>query len=566
MYVENAQDSNTPTPESLALGLYDLSLAVSQSACISASVTPPNAGNYTIVWSSSNPNVASVSAGLVTALAVGSTTIIARIPEANLTACCDVEVTPFVPVESISIAQEVVSVAVDQMVCLEAEVCPTNATKPMPAWSSGNEEIATVGKYSGLVHAHKVGSVTITATSENGENEKSDQCIVNVHPPIPVTGISIAQENVTMNEGENYQLQANIVPENATNKTVIWKTSDENVATVGMFTGMVHALRHGNVTVTAKTVDGDIYASIELKVYRDTVTIVKDDVFTRITFKNSGKEWWGIHNDVVHSEGNEILSHRAGHNLYADYEKAITNHVSAVDIITYSDSELQLLYAIDPHGVAAYVQDYADTIGTLDDTLDYKDRVFNLLFGRQPYYFTRMASGQWVMTERGNNPHAVISEAESLFGAHPIYDDYFHFSAFQAATQIIHMLLGPDWETDEEEDNPNAIANFFVGLTVEGLFAGYDSVKENVSHYLIGEGFSRLTELIIPGWILKIVNIIGTTLDVMETVIPNKYFFNGIIDYSVDTLGYDINVHKVDDEEIHLVDLENHLSASSSDE
>ena len=103
------------------------------------------------------------------------------------------------------------------------EVQPSDAFDKHLKWSSNNEEVATVDE-KGEVYAHKSGTATITVTTYDGSVSNSCEIIV----AKPVAGVSIEPAEVELTElGKTVQLTAKIQPEDATNKNVTWKSSNE---------------------------------------------------------------------------------------------------------------------------------------------------------------------------------------------------------------------------------------------------------------------------------------------------------------------------------------------------
>ena len=133
---------------------------------------------------------------------------------------------------------------------LTATVSPSNATNKTLTWSSSNTSVATVSN--GVVKAVGFGTATITAKSNNG---KTASCKVTVNPIQP-TGIKATPETSTL-YGLNgtVKLTANVMPSNATNKTVTWSSRNTSVATVSS-DGTVKAVGYGTTVITAKTVNG----------------------------------------------------------------------------------------------------------------------------------------------------------------------------------------------------------------------------------------------------------------------------------------------------------------------
>ena len=228
-----------------------------QTIQLSATVTPDDATDKSLTWSSSNPSVATVDAnGLVTAVSSGRTTITATTADgSNKTATCAVTVNISVPVTGITLNQTTASLTSrGQTLQLTATVTPDNATNKSVTWSSSNTAVATVSS-TGLVTAVSNGTATITAKAADGSN-KTATCAVTVNISVPVTGITLNQTTASLtSRGQTLQLTATVTPENATNKSVTWSSSNTAVATVDA-NGLVTAVSSGTATITAKTADG----------------------------------------------------------------------------------------------------------------------------------------------------------------------------------------------------------------------------------------------------------------------------------------------------------------------
>ena len=120
-----------------------LELEVGQTATITATVNPSNATNKTVSWSSSNPSVATVSGGKVTAVATGSATITAT--AGGKSATCSVTVkNKVVNVTGITLSQNEVSLKIGETATLTATVSPSDATDKTVTWSSSDAKVATV--------------------------------------------------------------------------------------------------------------------------------------------------------------------------------------------------------------------------------------------------------------------------------------------------------------------------------------------------------------------------------------------------------------------------------------
>ena len=132
---------------------------------------------------------------------------------------------------------------------LTATVKPDNATDKTVTWSTSDASIATVDA-NGKVTAVKEGTATITAKA----GDKSATCKVTVSKNvIAVTEVTLNKTELTLKEGESETLTATVKPDNATDKTVTWSTSDASIATVE--NGKVTAIKEGTATITAKVGD-----------------------------------------------------------------------------------------------------------------------------------------------------------------------------------------------------------------------------------------------------------------------------------------------------------------------
>ena len=128
---------------------------------------------------------------------------------------------------------------------LTATVLPENAADKSVAWTSSNTDVATVDA-SGKVTAVAVGSATITATATQGGNTAT--CAVTVSP-VEVTSVELNKTELALVKGASETLTATVLPENATDKSVTWASSDVTVVTVS--NGVVTAKKNGTATITA---------------------------------------------------------------------------------------------------------------------------------------------------------------------------------------------------------------------------------------------------------------------------------------------------------------------------
>lgn len=241
----------------ISLNKTSLALNIGGSSTLTATVSPSNATNKTVTWTTSNASVATVSGGKVTAVGPGTATITATTSGGQKATCT---VTVRVPVTGISISRSTLALTVGATSTLTATVAPSNASDKSYSWSSSNSAVATVNS-SGLVTAKANGTATITATSTDGGKKAS--CAVTV--TTPASGVSVAPTTATVTKGQTQQLTATVAPSSASNKSVSWSSSNNSVATVNS-TGLVTAKAAGIADITVTTADGNYKAVCKVTV------------------------------------------------------------------------------------------------------------------------------------------------------------------------------------------------------------------------------------------------------------------------------------------------------------
>ena len=241
---------------SVSLSQSTAEMIVGETVQLSATVLPSDATDKSVTWATSKQSVATVSSsGVVTAIAEGTSTITASV--GGKSATCLVTVSKrVIPVSSVELNKTTLTLIKGTTEALVATVKPDDATDKSVVWSSSNSTIASVDS-DGRVTGVAGGEVTIYAKA----GEKEAKCIVTV--TVPVTAISVNKESITLVEGESETLVATIEPDDATDKTVTWISSNEQIATVDE-TGKVTAVKAGEATITAKA--GDKAANCQVKV------------------------------------------------------------------------------------------------------------------------------------------------------------------------------------------------------------------------------------------------------------------------------------------------------------
>lgn len=259
----------------ISLSASTLLTKVGHTEKITATVTPTNADNREVTWSSSAPTVASVDqSGNIIAKSVGNATITVTAKDGSgVTATCWVNVTD-IKVTSITLNKTTLNIKTGATEQLTAKVQPTDATNSKVTWSSNVEGVATVDP-TGKVTAIKAGTTVITATAKD-DSGISASCTVQVTvPTVKVTGITLNKTTASVVKGKTVALTATVTPDTATDKTIKWTTSNKNVATVST-DGVVTAVAAGTAIITATAADGSgVKATCKITVTNPVIKVTK---------------------------------------------------------------------------------------------------------------------------------------------------------------------------------------------------------------------------------------------------------------------------------------------------
>ena len=242
---------------SIKLNKKSTTLVIDGSETIIATITPSNATDKTITWTSSDNNIATVDNGTIVGKNVGKVTITANCDgkAADIIVTVNKKPPAPVPVASITLNKTNTSLLVGNNETIIATVKPDNATNKAITWKSNNPSIASINN--GVITAHKVGTTEITATS--GGKSATIKVTVN---PIEVTGLKLNKTSTSIVLESSETITATITPTSATDKTITWSTSDSSIATVS--NGKITAKKVGTAKITAKC--GTKSATVTVKV------------------------------------------------------------------------------------------------------------------------------------------------------------------------------------------------------------------------------------------------------------------------------------------------------------
>ena len=178
----------------MSLNTSSVSIVNGSTSTLTATVSPSNAENKNVTWTSSNTSVATVSStGVVTAKSVGTATITVTTEDGSKKATCEVMVTP-IEVSGVSLNTSSVSIVNGSTSTLTATVSPSNAENKNVTWTSSNTSVATVSS-TGVVTAKSVGTATITVTTEDGNKKATTNITVK---PLPIVYFVAHQDDETI--------------------------------------------------------------------------------------------------------------------------------------------------------------------------------------------------------------------------------------------------------------------------------------------------------------------------------------------------------------------------------
>lgn len=212
-----------------------------------------------LVWSSSDDAIARVSpAGVVTAVSMGDAEITCTADDDEFifsTAAVHV----VLPVTAVTITEPRVTLLLSDKpeegeTALSAVITPENAYCQDVTWTSSNESVAVIDE-NGKVTAKAPGTATITVMSDDAFSASyPKRATATVTVLQAVSGIELDQPELTMNKNGYAVLRAAVLPENASQKTLTWESSDPNVVRVSG--GQLTAASTGEAIITCSATDG----------------------------------------------------------------------------------------------------------------------------------------------------------------------------------------------------------------------------------------------------------------------------------------------------------------------
>ena len=243
-----------------------MGLFVGGSGKIRYSVLPSNATNTNVTFKSLNEKVATVDAnGVVTGVSEGNADIVITTEEGGFEAKCAVRVDGIDARGIERVGDKTVTMGLNQTRQLQVKITPSDTTNKNVQWTSSNNSVATVDS-NGVVISKNSGSTIITATTHNG---LKTEFFIEVETP--VTNITLNSNEINLNPGGTFKLDATVNPSNASNKNIKWISANESIATVDQ-SGNVTADVAGTTYISAVSADGKVVATCTVNVSKPVVT------------------------------------------------------------------------------------------------------------------------------------------------------------------------------------------------------------------------------------------------------------------------------------------------------
>ncbi len=266
-----------------------------------ANVLPLDATDQTTTWSVNNNSLAGINQnGLLTAFDDGTVTATATANDGSwVSGVIDITISNQnpIPVSSISVSSEgnLTEITVENgSLQLYANVLPSDATNRNVTWSVNNPYYASIDQ-NGLLTATGTndGEVTVFAKANDGSDVSGSIHIsLSNQNPIPVSSISISSEgnnNEITTKGGTLQFSAQVLPENANDKSITWSVNNPSVAGIDQ-NGLLTAFNNGSVTIAATANDGSdvsgnmlIHVSNQNPIFVTEISITSEDDITEIS-------------------------------------------------------------------------------------------------------------------------------------------------------------------------------------------------------------------------------------------------------------------------------------------
>ena len=269
--------------QSISLNSTQKDLIIGDSFTLTATLSPENATNRNVIWKLVSGDAISLSnTGVIQAKKVGEALVRAEAADGSgVSAECKVVVKPRLG-QSISLNATQKELIIGDSFTLTATLSPENATNHNVVWKLVSGDAISLST-TGVIQAKKVGEALVRAEAADGSGITAE-CKLVVKPRlVQAISLNATQKNLVI--GDSFTLTATAMPENATNRNVIWKLVRGNAISLSN-TGVIQAKKVGEALVCAEAADGSsisaeckvvvkprLVQAISLKLEKDTVAV-----------------------------------------------------------------------------------------------------------------------------------------------------------------------------------------------------------------------------------------------------------------------------------------------------
>lgn len=301
-----------------------LSLLVGRTADLRAlsTVAPETATEQGLSFTIDDPEVATLEAnGLLTAQKAGSATItVTSNEQIDKPKSATIKVNVLQPVASIDLDATTFDVGRNASHRLACTISPSDASNQKVVWSSADPKIAKVSS-NGVVTGVGTGTTTITCTSTDGSEISASATVTVI---TAVKKVAFAERSVSLTAGKRLSISATVTPQDATNPSLHWSSSNTAVATVSS-SGIVTAISSGECIITAQAVDGS-EAKASMTIYVEPqLPLVINSIYWQTT--------WGWKNGRMGVEAESLCVNRKIKSF--DYTVKCYNYSSSTPVTTY---------------------------------------------------------------------------------------------------------------------------------------------------------------------------------------------------------------------------------------
>ena len=208
---------------------------------------------------------------------------------------------------------------------------------------------------------------------------------------------------------------------------------------------------------------------------------------------------------------------------------------------TYTDEELKFLYALDPHGVSYYVHRNSLELSGVENQIAYKNRIFEMLFNREPKGFIQHYDGRWVETEinENTNLNAVHSESESYFGFRnsPLEGTHAAEAYIRFAIDAAKVFFSALGAIPVVGTYISTIGDVIL-IAVRAFIDGVENVNNDIAEFAVGQGLDKYLDKLKKSSILTFINTYTSLLDLSLDLSSNNAYAVEMIEYYTDSTPF----------------------------